>query len=128
MAPIKTRKITVKVRHGQNVAKDGDAEKFTIEVNADGSQSIHDIKQLIAQAAGGQMAPEHLFLTFSPNERKIGRQFAGDPAIDEHKLLLREFSILQWLEKFPHWSLTARLIPGTPPPPGTLVFYPFIAL
>ena len=26
--------------------------------------------------------------------------------------------MLQWLERYPHWTLSARLLPATPPPPG----------
>lgn len=43
-----------------------------------------------------------------PNDRKLGRQYVNDPSVDETKLLLRQYSLLQWVERFPHWKLTGE--------------------
>ena len=41
---------------------------------------------------------------FGPNERMVGRQFQGDPTVDEATQQLREFSVLGWLERY--WKLS----------------------
>lgn len=43
-----------------------------------------------------------------PNDRKLGKQYVGDPSVDESKLLLSQYSLLQWVERFPHWKLTGE--------------------
>ena len=48
----------------------------------------------------------------------MGKAFLNDPSVDESKLKLGDFSCLAWLERFPHWRLTAKFLPPTPPPPG----------
>lgn len=70
------------------------------------------------EALGGSVQAEDLLLYFGPNDKKIGKQYAGDPAVDENKLLLSDYSVLSWLDRFPHWTLGARPLPPTPPPPG----------
>jgi len=112
------QQITVRVVFGSSKMSDNESYSFKVEVNRDGSDSIFDVKQLVADAAGGNIAPGDLLLTFGPNDRKIGKQYKGDPTVDERKLRLSDFSVLSWLQRFPHWTLLARLLPGAPPPPG----------
>ncbi len=69
-------------------------------------------------AFGGNVTAEQLLLHFGPNERPVGKQFLGDPSVDEAALKLSQFSILAWMQRFPHWRLSARLMPPAPPAPG----------
>ena len=71
-------------------------------------------------AFGSSVTPDHLQLYFGPNERRVGKQFLGDPSVDEAVVKLSHFSILAWLQRFPHWHLGARLMPPAPPAPGSL--------
>lgn len=48
----------------------------------------------------------------------LSLQFQNDPRVNEHDVHLSQFNILEWLERFPHWHLSAKLLPPTPPPPG----------
>ena len=32
----------------------------------------------------------------------------GDPTVDETQLLLGQYSLLHWVERFPHWKLTGE--------------------
>ena len=114
-----SRPVAVKVIHGNAVGR----QRFSgtilqIHVKSDGTDSILDVKKKIAEAAGGSLKAQDLFLSFGPNDRKMGCQFRGDPTVDESKLLLSQFSVLQWLDRFPHWTLSVRLVPDAPPPPG----------
>ena len=61
---------------------------------------------------------DELALYFGPNDIMIGRSYVADPSVDETQLLLSHFSCLAWLENFPHWHLSVRFLPPTPPPPG----------
>lgn len=67
------------------------------------------------------MEAENLQLYFGPNDRKIGRQFEGDPNVDEKTLPLAGFSVLPWLQRFPDWRLGVKLIPAMPPAPGVAI-------
>ncbi|KAK9824177.1 hypothetical protein WJX72_008336 [[Myrmecia] bisecta] len=89
-----------------------------IDLTKDGKESIYDVKAKIATAFGSKMSPDQLLLYFGPNERRMGKQFLNDPTVDEKELLLHQYSCLSWLERFPHWHLSVRLMPATPPPPG----------
>ncbi len=84
------------------------------------ARSRSNFAKLSRQAAAGghSLTADDLFLSFGPNDRKLGRQFQRDPNVDEKTLLLSSFSVLSWLERFPAWSLTVRLLFVTPPPPG----------
>lgn len=93
----------------------------TIHVLKSGDDTISDIKTKIAESIGGQVRPEDLLLQFSPNDRKLGRQYVNDPTVDETSLKLKDFWVLEWLERFPHWSLSVSLLPPTPPPPGVAI-------
>ena len=66
------------------------------------------------------MKKDQLLLYFGPNERRVGKQFLGDPSVDEAALKLSQFFILPWLQRFPHWRLGVRLMPPAPPAPGAL--------
>lgn len=119
MAPA-TRSISVKLGFGGGYIRPEDAEVLRISVAGDGSDSIYSVKTKIAEAAGGQMSAEDLLLSFGPCDRKLGRQYVKDPSVDEQSLKLSQYSILDWLERFPHWMLTVGLLPPTPPPPGAV--------
>jgi hypothetical protein len=75
----------------------------------------------IQEAFGGSLTPDSIFLYFGPNDKKIGRQFAGDPNVDEKVLTLAGFSVLPWLDRFEGWHLGAKLMPPAPPPPGVAI-------
>ena len=46
---------------------------------------------------------------------------AGDPNVNEAALTLAPFSVITWLKQFSEWSMTARLMPTAPPPPGVAI-------
>ena len=110
--------VTVKVAFGHAVREGSTLQSAVVSLAADGSDSVYDLKTKTAASLGGSLKAEDLLLAFGPNERKLGRQYQGDPTVDEKALLLSSFSILAWLQRFPHWYLTARLLPPPPPPPG----------
>jgi len=110
--------VTVRVAFGDNRSATSDAYKLHIKVKKDGSDSVFAVKDLIASAAGGSITASDLLLSFGPNDRKIGKQYQGDPTVDESKLHLSSYSVLAWIERFPGWSLSARLLPAAPVPPG----------
>ena len=112
------RALTVRIVFGSSKKVDDDAYALEIKVKADGSDSILAVKQLIASAAGGDVTADDLLLAFGPNDRKMGKQYKGDPTVDETAMHLSSFSVLAWLQRFPHWTLSARLLPSAPPPPG----------
>lgn len=110
--------VTVKVAFGHAVREGATVQSAKVSLASDGSDSVHDLKSKTAAALGGSVTAEDLLLSFGPNERKLGRQYVGDPTVDEKALLLSAYTILAWLQRFPHWYLTARLLPPPPPPPG----------
>ena len=57
--------------------------ELTIQLRKDGFDSIHDVKTKISEAAGGNVTPDLLWLSFGPNARNIGRQFLKDAAVNE---------------------------------------------
>lgn len=72
-------------------------------------------------AFGGKITSDDFRIVFGPNDRKIGRQYRNDPSVDESQVKLQQFSVLTWLDRFPHWQITARPIQHTPPPPGVAI-------
>lgn len=70
------------------------------------------------ESFGGSMTKDQIMVYFGPNERRIGKQFLGDPTVDEAALKLSDFTMLAWLERFPNWKLGVKLMPGAPPAPG----------
>lgn len=97
-------KVTVAIGFGQLVREGGVAQE--LEVEALPTDSVRQLKEKVAAAAGGAITADDLLLAFGPNDRKIGRQYARDPTVDESKLLLSQFSLLAWIERFPHWRLS----------------------
>ena len=75
-------------------------------------------KPCLQAAFGDKVLPSQLLLYFGPNEHTIGQQYLDDPAVDETALKLSQYSCLAWLRRFPHWHLSVRFLPATPPPPG----------
>lgn len=112
-------KVGVKLIFGSKCS--GVADEITITVDKSGEDTIHDVKTKIAEAVGGSVSPDDLLLNFGPNDRKVGRQYYGDPTVDEKSIRLKQYSILSWLERFPHWGLSVSLLPPTPPPPGVAI-------
>ncbi|KAK9864396.1 hypothetical protein WJX84_000437 [Apatococcus fuscideae] len=117
-----SRKVSVRLLFGESIIeRQGKHHIREIEVAADGSDSILAIKQKLAMAFGGKVTSDDFRLVFGPNDRKIGGQYRNDPSVDESQLKLQQFSVLTWLDKFPHWQITARPIQQTPPPPGVAI-------
>lgn len=48
---------------------------------------------------GGKLTSDDINIYFGPNERRIGKQFEGDPTVDEAALKLADFSVLGWIER-----------------------------
>lgn len=85
-------------------------------------QSVEEGNVVLQEAFGGKVTKDQLLLYFGPNERRIGRHYRGDPTVDESKQTLSQFSVLGWLQRFPHWRLGVRLLPAAPPAPGVATF------
>lgn len=96
-------RVTVVVAFGQAV-RGGVAQELQVEAAPE--DSVLALKQRVAAAAGGAVTADDLLLLFGPNDRKIGRQYVKDPTVDDAKLLLGQYSLLAWLQRFPHWRLT----------------------
>lgn len=60
-------------------------------------------------------------LSFGPSEKLIGKRFYKDPLIDEEDTFVKQYSFLEWIERFPHWGLTVKMAAETPPPPGVAI-------
>jgi hypothetical protein len=119
---VKVKRVFGQKRISNAQTETGEEDSFTIiDVLKTGDDTILDVKGKIAEAIGGQVKPDDLFLQFSPNDRKLGRQYVNDPTVDESSLKLKDFWVLEWLERFPHWSLSVSLLPPTPPPPGVAI-------
>ncbi|GAB4822205.1 hypothetical protein N2152v2_009251 [Parachlorella kessleri] len=116
-----TREVTVRIGFGSCLGDASTYEQYKITLKNDGSDSILEVKQKLAAAAGGSVTPDDLLLFFSANDTKMGRQYQKDPSVDEAKITLAQYSVLPWLERFPHWHLSASLLPPTPPPPGEAI-------
>lgn len=35
---------------------------------------------------------------------------------------LAQYSVIGWLQRFPHWGLSVRFLPRTPPAPGEAAY------
>jgi len=111
--------VNVKLMVGSKCSHTGSSE--TINLLKSGEESIYDVKAKICEAYGGRLTPEDLLLSFGPNDRKLGRQYVNDPTVNERNLKVKDYSMLAWFERFPHWSLSVTLLPDTPPPPGVAI-------
>ena len=49
---------------------------------------------------GGNLTKDDVLIYFGPNERRIGKQYLGDPTVDEATQKLGDFSVLAWLERY----------------------------
>ncbi|PSC71288.1 peptidylprolyl isomerase [Micractinium conductrix] len=111
--------ITVRVAFGPASRPGAVAQELVVE--AAPSDTVAELKARVAAAAGGKVTADDLKLEFGPNARNIGRQYFRDPTVNEGELRLEQYSLLAWIERFPHWVVTARLLPPTPPPPGVAI-------
>ena len=113
--------VRVKRVFGSRGLDDGPACSLKLK----GTDSIRDVKAMICDALNTQMSrqlsPDDLMLQFGPNDRKLGRQYVGDPAVDESTLLVGTYSFLGWIERFPEWGISVSFPPSTPPAPGVAV-------
>ena len=82
---------------------------------------------------GGNLTRDDVLIYFGPNERRIGKQYLGDPTVDEATQKLGDFSVLAWLERYAisgcptrlrnvsltclvaGWPVSANLLPHHPP-------------
>ncbi|KAL4458174.1 hypothetical protein ABPG75_013039 [Micractinium tetrahymenae] len=111
--------VTVRIAFGATVREGSTVQELVVGAGPD--DSVLELKQRVAAAAGGAVTADDLLLEFGPNDRRMGRQYSKDPSVDEASLKLSQYSMLAWLERFPHWKLTARLLPPTPLPPGVAI-------
>lgn len=102
-------KVTVRIIFGNRTSNE--SETVTVGLNSTGEETISQVKEKIANVIGGQLTGDDLLLKFGPNDRKIGRQYQGDPTVDENQIMMKEYSVLQWLERFPHWNISVTLLP-----------------
>jgi hypothetical protein len=121
MACDKEIEVRVKRVFGSKGLDDGPACSLWLK----GTHSIRDVKAMICDALNTETSPklssDDLMLQFGPNDRKLGRQYMGDPAVDESTLLLSTYSFLGWIERFPDWGISVSFLPPTPPAPGVAV-------
>ena len=88
-------------------------EHHEVEVNADGSDTAADVKRKLSVKAG---VPAHA-LCLKWFDRIIGRCNEDyDIELDE-KATLKQFNVIPWIEKFPHWYATLSFL--DPPEPDT---------
>lgn len=90
-----------------NVARESSTLQV-LEVDVVPQDTVLGLKQKVAAAAGGAITADDLLLSFGPNDRHIGRQYVKDPAVDEGKLKLEQYSLLSWIQRFPHWTLSGK--------------------
>jgi len=88
-------------------------EHHEVEVNADGSDTAGDVKRKLAVKAG---VPAHA-LCLKWFDRIIGRHNEDDDVELDEKATLKEFNVIPWIEKFPHWGATLSFL--EPPEPDT---------
>ncbi len=98
--------VTVRVAFGATIREGSTVQELVVDAMPD--DSVLDLKQRVAAAAGGAVTADDLLLEFGPNDRRLGRQFAKDPSVDESQLKLSQYSLLAWLERFPHWKVTGK--------------------
>eukprot|EP00887_Chlorella_sp_A99_P006192 scaffold3.g6192.t1 len=103
--------VSVRLVFGQRL--DSDQQELKISVSP--SCSIQEVKR--------RLTADDILLSFGPNDRKLGAQYRGDPAVDETALRLGQFSVLAWLARFSHWQLSVSLLPPAPPPPGVAIHH-----
>ncbi|KAL4852662.1 hypothetical protein ACK3TF_006252 [Chlorella vulgaris] len=109
----------VGVRVGfHNVARESSTLQV-LEVDVVPQDTVLGLKQKVAAAAGGAITADDLLLSFGPNDRHIGRQYVKDPAVDEGKLKLEQYSLLSWIQRIAWHS--PRLLPAAPPAPGVAI-------
>lgn len=118
------RDVAVKRVFGSRAMDDGPA--CTVRLRA--TDSILDVKTKICDAlrvdteySTSNVGPDELMIHFGPVDRKLGRQYMNDPAVDESRIFLHMYSILGWLERFPEWGLSVSFLPPTPPAPGVAI-------
>jgi len=86
-------------------------EHHEVEVNADGSDTAGDVKRKLAAKAG---VPAHA-LCLKWFDRIIGRHSEDDDVELDEKATLREFNVIPWIEKFPHWGATLSFLESPEP-------------
>mmetsp|Transcript_8138 Transcript_8138/g.23359 ORF Transcript_8138/g.23359 Transcript_8138/m.23359 type:complete len:192 (-) Transcript_8138:74-649(-) len=113
-----TREVQVRLNHYGTIEERKGDRYVKVRLAADGSESVADLKKKISVALYNSIPPEEIKVMFGPNDVHIGKEYIGDPYIDEAKLMLSQFSFLKWVERFPSWYLTAKALASAPPPPG----------
>ena len=88
-------------------------EHHEVEVNADGSDTAADVKRKLSVKAG---VPAHA-LCLKWFDRIIGRCNEDDDIELDEKATLKQFNVIPWIEKFPHWYATLSFL--EPPEPDT---------
>ena len=88
-------------------------EHHEVEVNADGSDTAADVKRKLSVKAG---VPAHA-LCLKWFDRIIGRCNEDDDIELDEKATLKQFNVIPWIEKFPHWYATLSFL--DPPEPDT---------
>jgi len=111
----------VRVNHDERVKGRQDAGKeYEVEISPE--DSIRALKERIASVISKiPLDPDLLQLSFGPSEKLIGKRFSNDPLVNEEDTFVKQYSFLEWIERFPHWSLTVRMAEDTPPPPGVAI-------
>ena len=74
----------------------------------DAHHQLHAQDCPLQASKGGKLTAEHIYLCFGPSDVFIGKQFKGDPNVDDAALTLAQFSVLKWIKQFPSWGLTVR--------------------
>lgn len=111
---IAAMRVTVQVRFGESLLYPSNTVQ-QLEVEAQPGDTVLELKQRVAAAAGGAVTADDLLLMFGPIDHKMGRQYQRDPTVDESKVKLEQYSVLAWLERFPHWTLTGKAQGGGSP-------------
>lgn len=112
--------VTIKVNHGERSGPEDLDGTYKVEVSPE--DSIRALKERISEVISKRAIDADLIqLSFGPSEKLIGKRFYKDPLIDEEDTFVKQYSFLEWIERFPHWGLTVKMAAETPPPPGVAI-------
>merc|ERR1739847_196938 len=102
-----TTMVTIKVNHGERSGPEDLDGTYKVDVSPE--DSIRALKERISEVISKRAIDAELIqLSFGPSEKLIGKRFYKDPLIDEEDTFVKQYSFLEWIERFPHWGLTVK--------------------
>jgi len=112
--------VGVRVNHGGTAVggrEGARGPRFTVALSR--GDTVAEAKRIIAACPEACGVPaEKIMLSFGPQAKPLGAKYEGDPRGREDERKVGDYSVLDWVERFPHWGLTVKFLPAKPPPPG----------